>query len=923
MIEDSDSQKGSKKGKKKVLLVGWDGADWEHITPLLDKGLMPGLESLINRGVMGNLATLHPVLSPMLWNSISTGKTADKHGILGFTKPLSSGKGIEPFPSTSRKVKAIWNILHQNDMRSNVVSWWASHPAEPINGCMVSNLFNGIKRSDDGGLKVAPHLVSPKERTDELAGLKVHVDEINQRDVLPFIPHAHRIDQSLDPRLFIACKLLSDCASIQAVTTHLMETEEWDLTAVYFDSIDHFCHAFMYYHPPKMSNISDDDFEIYKDVIKGAYQFHDMILQRLVYLAGEEATVILCSDHGFQSGAMRPLTTPAEPAGPAAWHRDLGIIVMAGPGIKQDERIYGANLIDVTPTILYQLGLPIAEDMDGRVMLDAFENPSPPTTIPSWEEERKDCGMHRSETIASNDHSTLSETAENDLVQQFVALGYINDPGEDLEKAARNCQLEIDYNLGRVYLSTNRYAAALEIFEKLVIQMPWEDRYWKNLAQTYFELGYYLQAHNIILDLYRDIPNTPPSALVFLAKTSCKLGNLIESEEFLQRIAELNPNQPMLYVSIGNIYLEIAKQAQAKTAFEKSISLDADSPYGYLGLAELNLKQGNFQESASYALSAISLVFRIEKAHLILGLSMYQLQHFDRAVQAFKNLLSFENGNYHAVANRLLAQIARKNGDDRQAEQYQQASLLARKKKPKRIRGEINRIKQLFELPNIPSTRDRKAAFLAERPRPQRGGRQKAVPFTQTDRVLTIVSGLPRSGTSLMMQMLDLGGMSPKSDGFRTADIDNPEGYFEWEAIKKIGSDPSILDDVELDQKAIKVISMLLGRLPKTCRYKVIFMQRPSSQVAASQQKMLFRLGKMPPAFDLDKLIGQLDKHVNFVHAWLSQQSHIDYLVIDYPDLIQAPESNAKKIFEFLGPTRIKNWQKMFEAVNPDLYRNI
>ena len=103
----------NKRIAKKVLLIGWDAADWQHINPLLEQGLLPGLESLINRGVMGNLATLHPVLSPMLWNSIATGKTADKHGVLGFTQPVPSGKGVRPFPSTSRKVKALWNICHQ------------------------------------------------------------------------------------------------------------------------------------------------------------------------------------------------------------------------------------------------------------------------------------------------------------------------------------------------------------------------------------------------------------------------------------------------------------------------------------------------------------------------------------------------------------------------------------------------------------------------------------------------------------------------------------------------------------------------------------------------------------------------------------------------------------------------------------------
>ena len=135
----------------KVLLIGWDAADWEHITPLLEEGLMPTLDAFINRGVMGNLATLQPILSPMLWNSVATGKLADKHGIHGFVEPDPVNGGARPYTSTSRKCKALWNILSQSGLRSNVVGWWASHPAEPINGTVVTNAFGGVKvRSGEG-----------------------------------------------------------------------------------------------------------------------------------------------------------------------------------------------------------------------------------------------------------------------------------------------------------------------------------------------------------------------------------------------------------------------------------------------------------------------------------------------------------------------------------------------------------------------------------------------------------------------------------------------------------------------------------------------------------------------------------------------------------------------------------------------------
>ena len=131
-----------KKGRrlcKKLLLIGWDAADWQMMNPLIDAGQMPTLKKLMDEGVSGNLATIRPMLSPMLWTSIATGKRADKHGIHGFLEPLPDGTNVRPVTSTSRKCKAIWNILNQSGLRSNVINWFASYPAEPINGAMVAN----------------------------------------------------------------------------------------------------------------------------------------------------------------------------------------------------------------------------------------------------------------------------------------------------------------------------------------------------------------------------------------------------------------------------------------------------------------------------------------------------------------------------------------------------------------------------------------------------------------------------------------------------------------------------------------------------------------------------------------------------------------------------------------------------------------
>ena len=127
---------------KRVLLIGWDAADWAFLTPLLDGGKMPNLQRLIETGTSGRIATLQPILSPILWTSIATGKRGDKHGVLSFIEPTPDGKGVRPVSSYSRRAKALWNILSQLGRRSIVVNWFASHPAERINGAVVSNRFS-------------------------------------------------------------------------------------------------------------------------------------------------------------------------------------------------------------------------------------------------------------------------------------------------------------------------------------------------------------------------------------------------------------------------------------------------------------------------------------------------------------------------------------------------------------------------------------------------------------------------------------------------------------------------------------------------------------------------------------------------------------------------------------------------------------
>ena len=458
--------------------------------PLVDAGKMPNLARILEEGICGNMATLQPVLSPMLWTSIATGKRAYKHGIHGFSEPDPVSGGIRPVTNLSRKTKAVWNILNQNGLKTIVIGWWPSNPVEELShGVMVSNDYQSAHGNDPAKWPLKPGTIHPQRLEKVLTPLRFHPAELTEVEMLPFMPGLKGMSREdldkaeKDPRIQSLMKIVADCTSIHSAATALIQNEPWDLMAVYYDAIDHFGHAFMRYHPPKRDHIDEWDFRVFNYCLEGGYRYHDMMLGTLLKLAGEETTVILMSDHGFHPDHLRPSAIPREPTGPAVEHRQFGIFAARGPGIRKDERIYGANLLDICPTLLHLFGLPVGEDMDGKVLLDIYDGePAAIERIPSWDDVEGDHGMHPPDRqIAPADSKAA--------LQQLVALGYIEEPNEDKAKAIEETVRELDYHLAMACIDGGIYNQAIEILERLYETWPMEHRFGFKLTSCYQSLG--------------------------------------------------------------------------------------------------------------------------------------------------------------------------------------------------------------------------------------------------------------------------------------------------------------------------------------------------------------------------------------------------------------------------------------------------
>lgn len=618
----------------RLLLLGWDAADWQIIRPLLEAGRMPNLQRLIDEGCSGPISTLSPVVSPILWNSIATGKRADRHGILGFVEPRPDGQGIRPVASTSRRAKALWNILSQQGRRSIVVDWYASHPAENIHGCIVSNQFQATVV---GREPIPEGTVFPPDLEDIVASLRVTPADLTEAQVGPFF--LERLPANDDPRLQGFATLLAQNASIHNAATCLAQSEEWDFLAVYYDFIDHACHGFMEYRAPRLSHVSEDDFLTYGNLIDRVYEYHDLQLGRWRGIVGKDCTIMIVSDHGFVSGAARPLLPAWLPGidkdarginrNPLVWHRSHGIFAAAGPGVRAGGLVHGAGLLDVAPTVLALLGEPVPKDMDGCVLETILEGRQVLRGIDSYEPPHPDDGVWREQPSDETD-PWLAQAA----LRQFVELGYIEAPEEDAAKAIETAELVRLGHLAQVYLGSDRPAEALPLLRELCSRQ--EDA--SNRAREAMCLLALGRLDEASLSVERAIALNPqaPLARLLTAWITLLRGNAEEAHRLLSDIHADDEYLPFIQLQIGATFLRQMRWADAAAAFRRVLESDADSAEAHDGLGVALREQGQLEDAIFHHMRAASLQLHRAQTHVNLGISLVLQRQYDWAIRAFE-----------------------------------------------------------------------------------------------------------------------------------------------------------------------------------------------------------------------------------------------------------------------------------------------
>ncbi|PYQ10759.1 MAG: hypothetical protein DMH00_10085 [Acidobacteria bacterium] len=568
----------------RLLVLGLDGADWRIIDPLLRQGRLPTLARLIRHGVRARLKSVDPVLSPVVWTTAATGFLPSDHGILDFlVRDTRSGQEV-PVTSRHRKVKAIWNLLSDSGVAVGIIGWWATWPAEFVDGYIVSDrvayqLFSQYLHPDSRGTGKT----FPPNLYEKILPLLVRPEQVSLAEMSPFVRSssgpvpATTVGKGSREEEFRT--VLAATKSYESIAMALGSNGFQAFEAIYFEGIDTTSHLFMPFRPPMRPGVSEVEYRRYSQVVDAFYSFQDSILGKILEKAGAETGVMILSDHGFKSESDRPLRDSRVTFDSAAlWHRKDGILIVSGGWFREGGELPELSVLDITPTILTYFGLPVGEDMQGRPIRELFREEFlhryPVAYRPSWESQKP-----------VNAEAVQDPEGDRVLKEKLMSLGYLSREG-DLSSN----------NLGNALLAEGKTDQAIVEFRKAVHAMP-------SLVLTHVNLGRALLAKDDLPSARREIeaalkldPSSPEGG-VLMAHVEMAEEKGSEAERRLKSIVLRDPSVAGAHKALGNLYLSKGDGLNARQAYERALALDPEDAETHNNLGILFHRQGQTEEA--------------------------------------------------------------------------------------------------------------------------------------------------------------------------------------------------------------------------------------------------------------------------------------------------------------------------------------
>lgn len=610
----ADVRRNARGVSGRVAVFAIDGADWELLKELADDGRIPNISALSKGGVTANLQSIQPTVSPLVWATLATGVTPDRHGVIDFLDRASN----RPVDATARRAPAVWEIANAFGRKATVVNWWTEWPPVPADAASGSTtLF-------DTPVILAPQAIHPADLANRVARLNVPPQTIGFSQAGRFLNiTAKEYDDAIaapganDP-VEIFRDALAKTWTDQRVAMELYQADNPLLFMMSFDGTDMVNHLFSPYHPPYREGIESTNFRKYWPTVANYYAEVDRLIGEWMKVLPEDTTVMIVSAHGFRWGKTRPRV---QPLGRTALsdHRGTGVFIAFGNHVPAGRGGYQMSIYDVVPTILSILGLPKSSDMPGNVATWALHDVAPVAAVRV---------ISYSEFFGPRPVGATPGFNVQSYTRTLQAIGHLLDPSrgmeavfedEDTPQAAPKplppdqWGLYAYWNNQAIELRRqNKLTDAIETFQKAIDINPNHPTPYLNMAMTLFDKQQYTAADQVfIMAVQKGLPNAdrwfvdfaslyrakdmPSRAIQLLYQgrkifpqsyaIAANLGSALaqasrytEGLPELERALGMQPSSTLVLNNLGLYYTKRNDYARALDFWNRSLTIDPRQP---------------------------------------------------------------------------------------------------------------------------------------------------------------------------------------------------------------------------------------------------------------------------------------------------------------------------------------------------------
>ena len=570
----------------RVAIFAIDGADWDLIQELSNDGRIPNLQALIKGGTTGNLQTIQPTVSPLVWTTMGTGVTPDRHGVIDFFDPGSRA----PIDSYARRVPAIWDIAEGFGRHSVVVNWWTAWPPSPS----TTTVFDTPVELNENA--IYPPDVVAKAHSAEVAPATVGYDQVHRFLNISSAEYDAGVSNPSDP-INVFHEVLIKTWNDHSVAMHMYRDQSPLFFAMMYEGTDVVNHLFAPYHPPQRDGVSQEAYRKFWPAVANYYSDVDRMIGEWMKVIPDDTTVMIVSAHGYKWGKTRPMEPPAGRAA-LADHRNPGIFIAYGNHVLPSRASHAISIYDIVPTVLAILGLPQSGEMPGHVPPWAFKDIAPVQSVRV---------NSYSEFFSERPVATSARVNPKEYQADLQAIGHILDPSRGMQPQFENADVQpaspqtlppqqwgayaYYNNLGIEMQKQKKVKDAVDAFQKAIDLNPGRPAPYLNMAMALFDRQQYTTANEVFLEAIKHgLPNGD--------QWFCDFASLYRQTEkttwainLLSKGKEIYPQSYLIAANLGSALVQADRFTEGVPELERALGLQPSSTLALNNLGILYAKK--------------------------------------------------------------------------------------------------------------------------------------------------------------------------------------------------------------------------------------------------------------------------------------------------------------------------------------------